>query len=124
VPAEAYAKDATQRVYAALEAAARSAIEAGSSVIIDAVSAKAEERAAFAALARRLHVPFDGIWLEAPAEILRQRIGARRNDASDADLAVLEKQRGYDLGAMDWHRIDASSTPDAVASAALNAISR
>jgi hypothetical protein len=123
LPADAYSREATERVYAKLESEARSAIEAGCSVILDAVSAKAEERAAFAALAKRLNVPFDGIWLEAPPEVLRQRIGARKNDASDADLAVLEKQLGYDLGALDWHRIDASSTPDAVAEAALKAIS-
>jgi predicted kinase len=124
LPAEAYAPETTRRVYAALEAEARSAIDAGCSVVIDAVAAKAEERAAFAALAQRLGVRFDGVWLEAPPEILRGRIGARRNDASDADLAVLEKQLGYDLGALDWHRIDAAPEPDAVAEAALKAITR
>jgi aminoglycoside phosphotransferase family enzyme/predicted kinase len=123
LPAEGYSKDTTARVYAKLESEARSAIESGCSVILDAVSANPEERMAFAALAKRLNVPFDGIWLEAPPEILRRRIGARKNDASDADQAVLEKQLGYDLGALDWHRIDASSTPEAVAEAALKAIS-
>ena len=73
--------------------------------------------------AKDLGVKFDGIWLEAPVEILRRRIGARKNDASDADRAVLEKQLDYDLGAMDWHRVDASPPPDAVAEAALKAIS-
>lgn len=121
--AAAYTEDATRRVYAALEAEARSAIDARCSVIIDAVSARPEERDAFAALARKLGVRFDGIWLEASAEVLRRRISARKNDASDADRAVLEKQLGYDLGPIDWHRIDASSTPDAIAEAALNAIS-
>jgi predicted kinase len=123
LPGDAYSKEATARVYAKLESEARSAIEAGCSVILDAVSAKTEERTAFAALAKRLNVRFDGIWLEAPPEVLRQRIGARKDDASDADVAVLEKQLGYDLGTLDWHRIDASSWPDAVAEAALNAIS-
>jgi aminoglycoside phosphotransferase family enzyme/predicted kinase len=123
LPADAYSQQTTERVYAQLESEAQSAIEAGCSVILDAVSAKVGERTAFAALARRLNVPFDGIWLEAPPEILRQRIGARKNDASDADQAVLEKQLGYDLGALDWHRVDASSTPDVVVDAALKAIS-
>jgi aminoglycoside phosphotransferase family enzyme/predicted kinase len=124
LPGNAYSKEATARVYAKLESEARSTIEAGCSVILDAVSAQAEERAAFAALARKLNVPFDGIWLEAPPEILRRRVGARKNDASDADLAVLERQLGYNLGAMDWHRIDASYNADTVAEAALAAISR
>jgi predicted kinase len=123
LPGDAYSKEATERVYAKLDSEARSSIAAGCSVILDAVSAKAEERAAFAALALKLNVPFDGIWLEAAPEVLRQRIGARKNDASDADVAILEKQLGYDLGALDWRRIDASSLPDAVAEAALNAIS-
>jgi aminoglycoside phosphotransferase family enzyme/predicted kinase len=123
LPAEAYSGATTERVYARLEAEARSAVAAGCGVILDAVSARPAERAAFAALAARLKVPFAGIWLEAAPEILRQRIGARKNDASDADLAVLEKQLGYDLGALDWHRIDASPAPDAVAEAALQAIS-
>ena len=124
LPAEAYSKDATERVYARLESEAKAAIDAQCSVIIDAVSAKPEERAAFAALATKLRVPFDGIWLEASPEVLKQRIAVRKNDASDADVAVLEKQLSYDLGQMDWHRIDASSTPGAVAEAALTAISR
>jgi len=124
LPAEAYSKESTERVYAALKTEARLAIAAGCSVIIDAVSARPEERAAFAALARKTGAPFHGIWLEAAPEILRQRVGARRNDASDADLAVLEKQLGYDLGPIDWHRIDAAGAPDTVAAAALKAISR
>ncbi len=124
LPAEAYSEESTHRVYAALEAEAQAAIDARCSVIVDAVSAKPSERAAFAALAHRLGVPFAGIWLEAPAELLKQRVGARKNDASDADAAILEKQLGYDLGAIDWHRIDASAKPDAIAAAALTAISR
>lgn len=124
LPADAYAPEATRQVYETLERETKAVIGAGCSVIIDAVSAKPEERAAFAALAQRIGAPFDGIWLEAPAEVLKQRIGARKDDASDADLAVLEKQLGYDLGPMEWHRIDASSAPDAVTDAALKAISR
>ena len=35
--------------------------------------------------------PAPSVWLEAPPEVLRARVAARVNDASDADVAVLEK---------------------------------
>ena len=124
LPAEAYDAAATERVYAALLEEATAALKAGRSVILDSVAAKPEERDSFAEVARNLGVPFDGIWLEAPAEVLMHRVGARHGDASDADLAILRKQLGYDVGSMDWRRIDASPSPDAVAAAALKAVSR
>ncbi|HVM82908.1 MAG TPA: AAA family ATPase [Candidatus Binatia bacterium] len=124
LPAEAYGEAATARVYAVLLEEAAAALKAGRSVILDSVAAKPEERASFADLARRLRVPFDGIWLEAPAEVLMGRVGARHGDASDADLAILRKQLGYDLGPMDWRRVDASPSPEAVAQAVLKAVTR
>ena len=60
------------------------ALEGGRSVIVDAVHARAEEREALAALAAAKGVPFTGLWLEAPAKILRDRIAARTADVSDA----------------------------------------
>jgi hypothetical protein len=38
---------------------------------------------------------------------LAARIDARRGDASDATAAVLRRQVAYDLGRIEWHRIDA-----------------
>ncbi len=121
LPDGAYASDVTTEVYAALLDQARAALAAGCSTIIDAVSARPAERAAFAALARDLRVPFTGIWLEASPEILTARVAARRNDASDADLAILRKQLGYDLGPMDWRRVDAAPSAEHVADAILEA---
>ena len=51
-------------------------------------------------------VPFQGIWLTAPTEILETRLGARRNDASDADVAVLRETLRRHTGKIGWMMID------------------
>ena len=61
-----------------------------------------EERAAAEALARKVGVPFEGIWLDVPKEVAQARVAARKADASDATPAVVERQFGYDLGAIGW----------------------
>jgi predicted kinase len=48
---------------------------------------------------------FDGLWLEAPRTTLAERIAARRGDASDATVAVLDQQLQYDIGEIDWRRV-------------------
>src|SRR3546814_16591800 len=64
-------------------------------------------RDAISQVARRQGVPFEGIWLEASPDLLKQRITARANDASDADAAVAEAQAHYDIGGVDWHKVRA-----------------
>lgn len=122
LPPEAYTPEANERVYAALEDSATSAIAAGYSVIIDAVAARPEERAAFARLAARVGAAFTGLWLEAAPDVLMARLQARKGDASDADAAVLRRQLAYDLGAIDWKRIDAGQSVDDVAAAVQRAL--
>lgn len=107
---EAYGSEVTRRVYAAMRERARHALVAGHAVILDAVFAREEERAAAAALARDCGVPFAGIWLEAPPERMARRLTMRQGDASDADADVLAAQLGYDLGALSWHRLDAAAS--------------
>ena len=51
-------------------------------------------------------------------------VGARSGDASDADAAVAHTQESYDLGALDWARIDASGTPDQTLARAHAALER
>ena len=67
-------------------------IQAGYSVIVDAAFLKHEQRELFQQLAKQIKVPFVILEITAPAELLRQRIIQRKNDISDADLAVLEHQ--------------------------------
>ncbi|HEX7384929.1 MAG TPA: AAA family ATPase, partial [Burkholderiaceae bacterium] len=89
-----YAADATERTYARLAALAREALAAGLRVIVDAAFLRRAERDAFAALARECGVPFAILDCRAPLALLRERVAARharRDDASEADLAVLER---------------------------------
>jgi uncharacterized protein len=99
-----------QRVYAILEDKARAALAAGHSVIVDAVFAKPEERAAIEAVARQSGRRFVGLWLSAPAETLIERVEQRRGDASDADRRVVKEQLSYDLGPIAWSVVDASGS--------------
>ncbi len=88
-----YHADATALTYARLRDLARMLLAAGYPVIVDAAFLKQEERAAFRALARSMAVPFAIASLYAPDGALRERIRGRRNDASEADVAVLDMLR-------------------------------
>lgn len=105
LPPEAYNADATVAVYTRLRALALSALRAGQSVIVDAVHAREDERAAIEAVAWQAGVDFAGLWLEAPVGVLEARVMQRVGDASDADAGVVRGQANYALGDIGWHRL-------------------
>jgi len=86
-----YNAQATQRTYRQLLATARPLLAAGWPVILDAAFLQTGERAGARALAAELQVPFAILDCQAPPAVLRERLLARRGDASEADLAVLER---------------------------------
>ena len=104
MPAGSYSPEASGRIYAAFMARAERVLRSGHSVVLDAVFARPEERAAAEALARKMCVSFQGIWLDVPKDVAQQRVTARKGDASDATASVVERQFGYDLGSIEWER--------------------
>jgi predicted kinase len=101
-------------VYAALNRQAAAGLAAGQAVVVDAVFARPAEREAVEAVAGEAGVPFCGLWLEADAAVLAARVSARRGDASDATAEVVERQLTYELGSIDWQRLDAGRGPGAL----------
>jgi aminoglycoside phosphotransferase family enzyme/predicted kinase len=122
LPAAAYAPAVTARVYATIADKARRALAAGHSAIVDAVFARAGERAVAEASANILGVTFHGLFLTADLDTRLARVGGRGRDASDADAAVVHEQERYDLSTLAWPQIDASGTPAETLARARNAI--
>ncbi|ALK08513.1 AAA family ATPase [Blastochloris viridis] len=122
LPAAAYTPALTAEVYRRLAARAGRALRAGHSVVVDAVFARAEERADVAALAAACGVTASCVWLEAPLEVRLARVAGRRLDASDADTAVVAMQENLATGPIDWPKIGADGPLEAVVARAAAAI--
>jgi aminoglycoside phosphotransferase family enzyme/predicted kinase len=118
LPRAAYRKEASRAVYDALAGRAAVLVRAGHAVIVDAVFLDPAERAQIERVALAAGVPFQGLWLTAPAGILVQRVAARRGDVSDATPHVLREQLATDPGALTWPSLEVSGSPEAVAARA------
>jgi predicted kinase len=91
-----YTPEATRRTFARLADGARIALQAGYPVIVDAAFLRRAERTAFHALAASLRVPFAILDLRASNRAIAVTGSHRETqaapDASEADLAVLQRQ--------------------------------
>ena len=105
---DAYRPEVSSKVYGILADKAARILAARHSVIVDAMFAKPEERAAIAAVASSGHVAFQGLFLVADLETRLRRIATRPLDVSDADAAVARQQQAFSLGRMEWKEIDAT----------------
>jgi hypothetical protein len=116
---EGYATAVTGQVYRAMAERALTVLEAGHAVIADAVFASPQDRDDIGAVARQAGVPFVGLWIDAPPEMLARRIGERVLDASDATADVLDRQLRSGSGLLTWHRLDGSLDAESVRQRAL-----
>ncbi len=90
-----YTPDATQRLYERLLTLAKEILRSGYPVVVDATFLKREQRERFRALAEQSGADFTILDFQADTATLRARIQRRnreRKDASEATLAVLERQ--------------------------------
>jgi aminoglycoside phosphotransferase family enzyme/predicted kinase len=90
-----YSADMTKATYQHLRDLAAAIISGGYTAVVDAAFLRGWQRQLFAELAEQRAVPLWILNVTAPEAVLRQRIRQRqqhRDDASDADLAVLAHQ--------------------------------
>ena len=95
VPGGIYTAEASRRTHEALAQAARWALDAGHTVLVDATFLNPAMRQRFMALARQAQVPCRILAFEAPLAVLRERVRRRQQtggDASEASVQVLEAQ--------------------------------
>lgn len=93
-----YGPDASARTYGHLVRCAEQVLDGGLPAIVDAAFGRREERARFRDLAARLGVPLRVVHCGAAADVLKRRLrerGARADDASEANLAVLQWQQAH-----------------------------
>ncbi|NDY95366.1 AAA family ATPase [Wenzhouxiangella limi] len=90
-----YGPEATARTYQRLRQLAGAVTDAALPVLVDATFLEPEHRQAFADLAGRRQIPFGVLVCTADERVLRERVGQRADDGSDAseaDLEVLDRQ--------------------------------
>src|SRR5262249_2741008 len=91
---------------------AQRVLDQGLAVMLDAAYLKEAERAEVASLARKQGARFVGLFLTADLATRLSRIEQRKGDASDATRDVALMQETFAIGAVDWHMVDASGTPE------------
>jgi predicted kinase len=119
LPLEAYTAEWHERVAATMARQAKSALQAGHTVLLDAVHGSPFSQQAVERIAADAGVPFQGYWLSAPLAVLEDRILARHDDASDATVEVVRRQVANGETQTTWRRLDAALSLDALAAQAL-----
>ncbi len=108
LPDDAYQPHVSELVYAKQAKAAAFFLNNGHAVIADAVFDRAEDRRRIEAAASEA-IPFNGFWLEAPLDLLIERMNGRVGDPSDATPAIV-RQQARRATLPEWHRLGSRGT--------------
>jgi aminoglycoside phosphotransferase family enzyme/predicted kinase len=122
LPPAAYRPGTSARVYTRLLRGAGRVLGCDYPVLVDATFLSRSEREQFRVQAIRSGVDFCGIWLDCDPGLLRSRVRNRKGDASDAGIAVLEKQLTSNVAPGDWIRIRSAGSAEDTASRVMSAI--
>ncbi len=107
LPKDSYTREASDAVYERVLRKARIALQAGHTVIVDAVFLDPSERVAIEQVANDAGAAFAGVWLEANEQILVDRVSARKGDASDATAEVVRLQLQRLEEPVGWSKVNA-----------------
>jgi len=121
-PEDIYTAAWNRRTYKTLVANARSALQSGASVILDATFASSEDREIPVQLARAFDAPFTGLWLELDAKERVNRVHLRKNDVSDAGETVARSQAARRPDRNAWNIIDARENFEEIVTQSIRAI--
>lgn len=98
-------------VYDVLRQQARTALESGSCVIVDALFYDEKERFAIEELAKGMNIPFIGIWMDAPLSVRAERVHLRKRNPSDViSQEELEQQLSLKTGEIHWNQVSTNKT--------------
>jgi uncharacterized protein len=108
LPDDAYQPHVSERVYAEQARAAAAFLKNGHAVIAAAVFDRAEDRRRIEAAASDA-ILFNGFWLEAPLDLLIERVNGRVGDPSDA-TPIIVRQQARRATPPEWHRLSSGGT--------------
>ena len=111
-PDAAYTRAAREAVYERLFQRATAILSAGHSVLIDATFLDPDVRAAAIGIGAECNVAVEAVWLDAPLDVLVNRVSNRSGDASDADETVVRAQFADLDEPEDWQRVSALGSPE------------
>lgn len=123
-----YTREWSDRTYQACLARAAEVCQAGGRALVDATFIDRERREMFVEAAIAWGVPTHLLVVQAPAELIRERLAARTGDPSDATWEVYQAARAkwspIDPMLCRTNQIDASGSPHEMLSAATRALGR
>ncbi|MEJ2125014.1 MAG: AAA family ATPase, partial [Alphaproteobacteria bacterium] len=118
LPPAFYTVESREVVYQHIIERAEAVLNAGHSVILDAVFFCVDWRERVQQMAERAGVSFCGLWLEADPVQMMARVTLSSGDASDATPQVVAEQIQSASVPEEWHKIDTRGTVDATVKAA------